>query len=285
MENGELKRLEEALPRLKECVLEKVSRLYKAKTEVGSDSVHPTVPLDLTKETRGEIVEVLEMVEQSGKWPQQACTTMFFLIPKNVTSETGCADADVDSLVGSIESTRSGKVAAEVPRGLGYYRLPKWRISTNGMGNTNGDGQKQWQSKGRISRCVRTKRGKTERWRCKPRGKGGGPNRTTTGRKEGRSDQRLHDRKKGGKSNKERQTDGQNCKTKWQDIKNLARKRERLERQERKEKVGCNEEMVRLERLEVEKGKRRDDNSKRKKRRTDNEEGGKSKNGWIENWQ
>ena len=22
-----------------------------------------------------------------GKWPQQACTTMFFLIPKNVTSE------------------------------------------------------------------------------------------------------------------------------------------------------------------------------------------------------
>ena len=26
-------------------------------------------------------------VEQSGKWPQQACTTMFFLIPKNVTSE------------------------------------------------------------------------------------------------------------------------------------------------------------------------------------------------------
>ena len=23
----------------------------------------------------------------SGKWPQQACTTMFFLIPKNVKSE------------------------------------------------------------------------------------------------------------------------------------------------------------------------------------------------------
>ena len=26
-------------------------------------------------------------MEQSGKWPQQACTTMFFLILKNVTSE------------------------------------------------------------------------------------------------------------------------------------------------------------------------------------------------------
>ena len=32
-------------------------------------------------------MEFLEKVEQSGKWPQQACTTMFFLILKNVTSE------------------------------------------------------------------------------------------------------------------------------------------------------------------------------------------------------
>ena len=59
----------------------------KAKTGVGCDGFHPGVPLDLTKGTRGEIVEFLEKVEQSGKWPQQACTTMFFLIPKNVTSE------------------------------------------------------------------------------------------------------------------------------------------------------------------------------------------------------
>ena len=36
---------------------------------------------------RGEVVEFLEKVEQSGKWPQQACTTTFFLIPKNLTSE------------------------------------------------------------------------------------------------------------------------------------------------------------------------------------------------------
>ena len=65
-----LRKLEEALPRLKEC-----------------DGFHPKVPLDLTKETRGKVVEFLEKVEQSGKWPQQACATMFFLIPKNVTSE------------------------------------------------------------------------------------------------------------------------------------------------------------------------------------------------------
>ena len=75
--NEELRRCEEALPRLKEGDLEKASRMYKAKTGVGCD---------LTKETRGAIVEFFEKVEQSGRWPQQACTTMFFLIPKNVTS-------------------------------------------------------------------------------------------------------------------------------------------------------------------------------------------------------
>ena len=85
--NEELRSAEEALPRPKECLLERVSRLYKAKTGVGCDGFHPEVPLDLTKETRGELVEFQEKVEESGKWQQQACTTMFFLIPKNVTSE------------------------------------------------------------------------------------------------------------------------------------------------------------------------------------------------------
>ena len=83
----DLKACEEALPRLKECHLEEVSRLYMAKTGVGCDGFHPKVFLDLTKETRREIVEFLEKVEQSGKWPRQACTTMFFLILKNVTRE------------------------------------------------------------------------------------------------------------------------------------------------------------------------------------------------------
>ena len=57
---------EEALPRLKVCHLEQVSRLYKAETGMGCDGFHPEVPLDLTKETRREIVEFLEKVEQSG---------------------------------------------------------------------------------------------------------------------------------------------------------------------------------------------------------------------------
>ena len=46
-------------------------------------------------------MEFLDKVEQSGKWPQRARTTMSLLIPKNVTSETDCARANVDSLVGS----------------------------------------------------------------------------------------------------------------------------------------------------------------------------------------
>ena len=85
--NEELKKLEEALPTLEECDLEKAWRMYKAKIGVGCDGFHPKVPLDLTNEKRGTIVELLEKAEQSGKWPQQAFTTMFFLIPKNVTSE------------------------------------------------------------------------------------------------------------------------------------------------------------------------------------------------------
>ena len=38
--------------------------------------------------TQGEVVEFFfEKVESCGSWPQQACATMFFLIPKNVTTE------------------------------------------------------------------------------------------------------------------------------------------------------------------------------------------------------
>ena len=76
--NEELKKSEEALPRIRESDLKKASRLYKEKG--GCGGFHPRIPLDLTKQEN--IVEMLEKVEQSGKWPQQACTTMFFLIPK-----------------------------------------------------------------------------------------------------------------------------------------------------------------------------------------------------------
>ena len=101
-------------------VEDKPSGLCKAITGVGCDGFHPNVPLDLTKETRKEIVEFLEKVEQSGKWQQQACTTMFLLIPEECCeSEADCADAHVDTFVGGCESARSGKVAAEVSCGVG----------------------------------------------------------------------------------------------------------------------------------------------------------------------
>ena len=64
--NEELKELEEALTRLKECELEKASRLYKEKTGVECDGFHPRIPLDLTKETRRGIVEILEKATKVG---------------------------------------------------------------------------------------------------------------------------------------------------------------------------------------------------------------------------
>ena len=68
-----MKECEAALPRLKEGDLDKASRLYKAKTGVGCDGFHPKVPLDFTKETRGEHRGVLG--EGGTKW-QMAATSL-----------------------------------------------------------------------------------------------------------------------------------------------------------------------------------------------------------------
>ena len=54
-------------------------------------------------------MEFLKKVEQSGKWPQQACTTMFFLIPKNVTSERPMAP--MPTLIRWWEALRAPEVA------------------------------------------------------------------------------------------------------------------------------------------------------------------------------
>ena len=134
-----MKRLEEALPRLKESHLEEVSRLFQAMTGVGCDGFHPKVLLDLTRETTREIIDFQEKVEQSGKWPQQACTTMVFLIPKNVTSERPIALMPM--LIRWWEAFRAPEVAAEVSRGLGRHGWSKRRSSTNEMGNIDGNGK------------------------------------------------------------------------------------------------------------------------------------------------
>ena len=85
-ENKELKELEEALPRLT-SVSGKKCRNYTRQRRVGFDGFHSKFHLGIDTRNEGNIVEFLEKVEQSGKWPQQTCTTMFFLIPKDVTSE------------------------------------------------------------------------------------------------------------------------------------------------------------------------------------------------------
>ena len=120
--NEELRECEEALPRLKEGEMEKASRLYKANTGVGCDGFRPKVLLDLTKETRGEIAKFLENAKQSGYWPQQACTTMFFLILENVTSERPIAL--MPTLIRWWEALR----APEVAKWHQKYRI-KWQTT------------------------------------------------------------------------------------------------------------------------------------------------------------
>ena len=140
--NEDLRKCEEALPRLKGGDWEKASRLYKAKTGVECDGFHPNVLLDLTKETRGKVVEFSDKVAQCGRWPQQACTTMFFLIPKNVTSERPAAL--VPTSLRWWEALRAPEVAKWQQKyrvDLGRYRRAKWRSSAHIVGSSDGDGE------------------------------------------------------------------------------------------------------------------------------------------------
>ena len=71
-------------------------------------------------------------VEQGGDWPQEACHDDVLLNSEDCHDcET---DADVGSLVGGLERTSCGIVAAEVSSGLRRYRWPKWRRPSQGCG-------------------------------------------------------------------------------------------------------------------------------------------------------
>ena len=113
--NEELKNLknldEEDMPRL----LEKVAKSCKAKTGVVCDGFHPKVPVDLTKKTRGKVVEFLKKVVQCGRRPQQACTTMFFLESEERYDRASCcAHACDGSLVRSLASARGYEMATQI---------------------------------------------------------------------------------------------------------------------------------------------------------------------------
>ena len=83
--------------------------MFKAKTGVGCDGFHIQGTSRCDKRKRGEIVQLLEKVKQSGKWTQQACTTMFFLIPKSIMSERPIAL--MPTLVRWWEALRAPEVA------------------------------------------------------------------------------------------------------------------------------------------------------------------------------
>ena len=104
------------MPSLRQGEFEKAARSYKAKTGVGCDGFHLKLPLELSKGAAGDMVKFLEKLEHCWRWPQQACTTMFSFIPKNVTSERPVALQPTmhDSLVGSSAYARGFEVAAEV---------------------------------------------------------------------------------------------------------------------------------------------------------------------------
>ena len=91
----------------------KASRLYKAQLGVGCDGFHPEVALDLTKETRGEIVEFLE------KWSRVASgrnklVRRYFSGYRRTTSERPIAPMPRLIRWGSCESTISGNKSIEL---------------------------------------------------------------------------------------------------------------------------------------------------------------------------
>ena len=106
----------------------------------------------LDKRNEGEIVEFFEKAEQGGKWPQQACTTRFFLIPKSVTSERPLA------LMPTLICWWEALWASEVARWQQRYRI-EWDATEDRNGgaqrtvwkDSHGDGEVQPQSRRRRS--------------------------------------------------------------------------------------------------------------------------------------
>ena len=68
--NEELISLEEGMTRLEEGDSEKAARNYMASTGVGCNGFRTEVPLELSKRTRGDVVEFLQKVARCGRWPQ-----------------------------------------------------------------------------------------------------------------------------------------------------------------------------------------------------------------------
>ena len=77
-ELDELKKQEKALPPMAGHTLKRAGMSFKV--NAGVVVFHPRIPWDWSDKLCEEMVK-------SGKWPSRASTTIFFHIPKNVTSE------------------------------------------------------------------------------------------------------------------------------------------------------------------------------------------------------
>ena len=83
--NEELRNLEEGLPRLIEENWKRAARSYQATSGVGCDGFHSKAPPDLSKETMRTCF--LRSLSSVGEMAASSLHEMFFLIPKNFTSE------------------------------------------------------------------------------------------------------------------------------------------------------------------------------------------------------
>ena len=75
----------EGMPQLEDESLERTARSYKGATAMECGGFHQRFPTTCRKQRKrgGEVLRV----RSSGKWSPQACTMMFFLSPRSVTSE------------------------------------------------------------------------------------------------------------------------------------------------------------------------------------------------------
>ena len=75
---------EDALEPISPASIRVAAKTFKVHTALGVDQLHPRALLWLSDETLQGLAETLNVIEQSGSWPQAASTSLIHLIPKTV---------------------------------------------------------------------------------------------------------------------------------------------------------------------------------------------------------
>ena len=84
----------------------------------------------MTRRKKRRSGKFLEKLEESGKWPQQACTTMFFLTPRNVTSERQIALM----LIGTLQMAEMEELSAQCGKYCWDTERFKYRAGDEDLG-------------------------------------------------------------------------------------------------------------------------------------------------------